>query len=169
MEHGVKQGCAGDLALAARALLERLALVDAPFLKERALHKDARLTPEQFDLLFLELKKYLVLTHYFGPGIGMPSPAVDAIWHHFILFTMKYDEFCRQHFGRFLHHTPDTTLTPIPAEAYRRFYEVYTQVFGQLPLVWTEGGADTSSIENSERRQVESMTGLSRPGPGIAS
>jgi hypothetical protein len=128
---------------AARALLERLASVEAPYLKELALHKDAQLTPERFEHLFLELKKYLVLTHYFGPGIAMPSPAVDEIWHQFILCTKKYMEFCHQHFGRFLHHTPNTTVTPIPATAYSRFYEVYAQVFGQWPAVW----ATASSVD----------------------
>jgi hypothetical protein len=115
-----------------------LASVEAPDLKERALRNDGRLTPERFDHLFLELKKYLVLTHYFGPGIAMPSPAVDEIWHLFILFTMKYSEFCHQQFGRFIHHTPATTATPIPAAAYRRFYQVYEHVFGPWPGVWSE-------------------------------
>lgn len=44
--------------------------------------------------------------------ISMPSKAVDVAWHEFILFTKLYQQFCREAFGRFLHHTP--------AEAMRR-------------------------------------------------
>jgi len=36
----------------------------------------------------------------------MPSQAVDDAWHTFILFTRSYESFCRNAFGRFLHHTP---------------------------------------------------------------
>jgi hypothetical protein len=38
--------------------------------------------------------------------IGMPSRVVDDLWHEFILDTKAYSAFCRQAFGRFLHHTP---------------------------------------------------------------
>ena len=38
--------------------------------------------------------------------VSMPSKAVDAAWHEFILFTGYYRQFCQQAFGRFLDHTP---------------------------------------------------------------
>ena len=38
--------------------------------------------------------------------VSMPSRAVDAAWHDFILFTQSYDTFCRKVLGRFLHHVP---------------------------------------------------------------
>lgn len=38
--------------------------------------------------------------------IAMPSKIVDLAWHEFILFTKAYQSFCKQAFGRFLHHTP---------------------------------------------------------------
>lgn len=41
-----------------------------------------------------------------GQRLGMPSQAVDMLWHEFILHTRNYQQFCRQAFGRFLHHTP---------------------------------------------------------------
>ena len=37
---------------------------------------------------------------------SMPSKVVDSAWHHFILNTRKYDEFCRHAYGKFLHHSP---------------------------------------------------------------
>ena len=41
-----------------------------------------------------------------GRMISMPSRAVDAAWHEFIVFTRGYQIFCRNVFGNFLHHTP---------------------------------------------------------------
>lgn len=43
--------------------------------------------------------------------VAMPSQVVDDLWHEFILCTKSYDSFCRQGFGRFLHHTPAVVLT----------------------------------------------------------
>lgn len=42
--------------------------------------------------------------------VAMPSQAVDAMWHAFILDTRAYARFCRDAFGRFLHHSPAETL-----------------------------------------------------------
>lgn len=42
--------------------------------------------------------------------VAMPSQAVDALWHAFILDTRAYARFCAQAFGRFLHHRPAQTL-----------------------------------------------------------
>lgn len=42
--------------------------------------------------------------------VSMPSQVVDDLWHEFILYTRHYDAFCRQAFGRFLHHTPAVVL-----------------------------------------------------------
>ncbi|OBK74936.1 hypothetical protein [Mycobacterium sp. 1274761.0] len=39
--------------------------------------------------------------------IGMPSHAVDEAWHGFILCTARYSAFCKQAYGRFLHHHPE--------------------------------------------------------------
>lgn len=36
----------------------------------------------------------------------MPSQAVDALWHAFILDTVAYQAFCQHAFGRMLHHYP---------------------------------------------------------------
>lgn len=39
--------------------------------------------------------------------IGMPSRVVDEAWHGFILCTARYQAFCDEAYGRFLHHHPD--------------------------------------------------------------
>lgn len=44
--------------------------------------------------------------------VSMPSQLADELWHEFILYTKAYDAFCRQAFGRFLHHTPAVVLGP---------------------------------------------------------
>lgn len=41
-----------------------------------------------------------------GQVIGMPSHAVDEAWHGLILCTRRYETFCAEAYGRFMHHTP---------------------------------------------------------------
>ena len=45
-----------------------------------------------------------------GRHVAMPSRAVDAAWHEFILDTERYAEFCSRAFGRFAHHRPAEPL-----------------------------------------------------------
>jgi len=48
--------------------------------------------------------------------VGMPSKAVDAAWHEFIVLTKEYAKFCDQAFGKYLHHTPGAMMeTPTSA------------------------------------------------------
>ncbi len=42
--------------------------------------------------------------------VAMPSRAVDAMWHEFILHTKGYKDWCSVALGRFLHHTPAEAL-----------------------------------------------------------
>ncbi len=42
-----------------------------------------------------------------GQVIGMPSRAVDEIWHGLILCTGRYARFCDAAYGQFLHHHPE--------------------------------------------------------------
>ena len=53
--------------------------------------------------------RFLVIA---GEGVGqeprpVPSVAVDAAWHAFILHTRDYIDYCERHYGRYLHHVPD--------------------------------------------------------------
>jgi hypothetical protein len=43
--------------------------------------------------------------------VSMPSQVADDLWHEFILHTRTYQVFCRQAFGRFLHHAPAVVLS----------------------------------------------------------
>jgi hypothetical protein len=49
-----------------------------------------------------------------------PPPGVDVAWHAFILHTRDYEAYCRERYGRIIHHQP--TGAPDPS-AYRRAYE----------------------------------------------
>ncbi|MFM9946515.1 MAG: hypothetical protein ACKV1O_01125 [Saprospiraceae bacterium] len=35
-----------------------------------------------------------------------PNQLVDEVWHHFILHTRDYQHFCRERYGKFIHHAP---------------------------------------------------------------
>ena len=35
-----------------------------------------------------------------------PTERIDVAWHHFILFTRDYRQFCLHHFGRLIEHNP---------------------------------------------------------------
>lgn len=77
------------------------------FLDRRLAGRRPELTPEQREEVFAALLDYFVICRRAGRQmVSMPSQAVDDAWHEFILFTRRYDSFCRAAFGRFLHHTP---------------------------------------------------------------
>lgn len=52
-----------------------------------------------------------------GQLIGMPSHAVDEAWHGLILCTMRYQAFCSEAYGQFMHHTPIGGALPGTAAA----------------------------------------------------
>jgi hypothetical protein len=57
------------------------------------------------------LRQFFLAHHLAGNHfVSMPSQVVDDLWHEFILYTKNYEVFCRQAFGRFLHHTPAVVL-----------------------------------------------------------
>lgn len=49
---------------------------------------------------------FLLIAANPGSHLGMPSKAVDAAWHEFIVLTKNYADFCDKAFGKFLHHAP---------------------------------------------------------------
>jgi hypothetical protein len=51
--------------------------------------------------------------------LSMPSVVVDDLWHELVLHTHDYAEFCEAAFGRFLHHVPESAMTPAAAAANR--------------------------------------------------
>src|SRR5262245_222157 len=86
-----------------------------PPLIQRLQRKEG-LTEAEAEEVFLDTLKFLFMCATSRTPLE-PSPRIDAAWHHFILFTHAYSEFCDQHFGRFIHHVPneakvDSTRSP---------------------------------------------------------
>ncbi|MER8041991.1 hypothetical protein [Streptomyces sp. NPDC094032] len=42
-----------------------------------------------------------------------PSRAVDPAWHTFVLHSQEYTAWCLAHFGRYLHHAPNSKLRTV--------------------------------------------------------
>lgn len=69
------------------------------------------LGPEDLARVEQGLKQYFRLcVRSGGRMVSMPSQAVDAMWHAWILDTAAYQRFCRHAFGRFLHHRPAESM-----------------------------------------------------------
>jgi hypothetical protein len=77
--------------------------------------------------------------------VGMPSRAVDAAWHEFIVLTKEYAKFCAQAFGRYLHHTPKAMMdTPASAAVANTLHQLRGQslspagwaMVGTMPLLF---------------------------------
>jgi hypothetical protein len=93
---------------------------------------------------FNEMLVFLDLVADSKDFISPPGP-VDVAWHAFILHTRDYEAYCRERFGRVIHHEP--TGEPDP-HAYRRAYDRRARQ-GQLdPAIWAVpavGGAAVAS------------------------
>lgn len=77
----------------------------------RLAEKHPALSLKQQQLVMRGLRKFFLCNLMAnGQFVSMPSKVVDDLWHEFILFTKHYDEFCKQAFGKFLHHTPAVVL-----------------------------------------------------------
>jgi hypothetical protein len=73
--------------------------------------KRPALTQKDCELVAHALRQFFLA--YLKGGrrhVSMPSQVVDELWHAFILHTRAYEQFCRQAFGGFLHHTPAVAL-----------------------------------------------------------
>lgn len=124
-----------DISADDKTLIDK---IDAyPFEKVKEKIRSEESIPEgKIDEAVLEFKKFLVLLGLGYRKLGMTSPVVDEVWHTFILFTRDYANFCQDVFGFFVHHTPDTKLDPIDLDSGSRFFEAYSEVFGDIPEIW---------------------------------
>lgn len=87
--------------------------------------------------LFADTKRFLFLCSIGFQGPMVPPEAIDEGWHNFILFTADYLDFCKKHFGRFVHHRPRRPEDP-PGDGsgIRRTLELAHVVFGELSSNW---------------------------------
>lgn len=120
----------------------------APYLIDKVIEEALADTAEEADALFLEVKRYLVMTHACLPRWGVPSNScrIDEVWHNFVLFTREYAAYCQQYFGRFMNHAPSNAppgpVRETPAldpDRPKSFPEHYASFFGiELPDLWRD-------------------------------
>jgi hypothetical protein len=119
-------------------LLKKLGSFEAPYLEEKLLSDEKFKTREKYEEAFSEFKKYVALSKICGDDITitMTSKEVDEVWHQFILFTPQYHQFCKEILGKYFHHIPKTSLTPLDPKGKENFIESYKKVFGEIPEIW---------------------------------
>jgi hypothetical protein len=120
----------------------------APFVIEKLVRDQVVDSDEEGEELFREALRYLVLAESDRSITTwkMYSTRVDEAWHQFMLFTVKYTEFCHEFFGGYLHHAPSNAPTPTGApdsrpaveeSTFEQFSQRYEEFFGEtLPEVW---------------------------------
>lgn len=90
------------------------ALREAPlpqFLKRKLREAYPQLSGKDAELVERGLRQFfLACLRSRKKFVAMPSRAVDAMWHEFILHTRAYRNWCDLALGRFLHHTPAEAL-----------------------------------------------------------
>jgi hypothetical protein len=81
------------------------------FLKRKLREAYPHLSGKDADLVERGLRQFFLACARSGRRfVAMPSRAVDAMWHEFILHTRAYRDWCDLALGRFLHHTPAEAL-----------------------------------------------------------
>ena len=149
-------GIAGAIALRARKLAlmrERAQFIQRyafpPELRNR-LQRNHELTLESSGRVLEGLRQYFLacLSAQRSPiakEVGMPSKAVDAAWHEFIVLTKEYAAFCQKAFGKYLHHTPKAMMdTPTSAALANTLHQLRGQslspagwaMVGSVPLLF---------------------------------
>lgn len=100
--------------IAGREKRARERFIDAarlpPHLRGEVRQRYPALSETQLDDVERGLRQFFRCHLHARRFVSMPSQAVDALWHAFILDTRAYQRFCRDAFGRFLHHSPAQTL-----------------------------------------------------------
>ncbi len=77
----------------------------------KVIARHPQLTQRDMELVSQGLRQFFLAYHHSRyQYVSMPSQVADDLWHEFILYTRHYEAFCRQAFGRFLHHTPAVVL-----------------------------------------------------------
>lgn len=159
-----------DSALAAaRALGEsdgemkrRVMAFEAPYLLWKLVECGLARTREDAELLFREVRRYLLLCQHLRRALPMSSSLVDATWHQFVLFTAQYAEFCTTCLGAFCHHVPELPAAPA-AEAedvsMADLAELYQAAFGcALPGVWFDAESLQPDTRLGRRRPADVLS-----------
>ncbi len=90
---------------------------------------------------FEELEKFLFLCAR-NDRPYVPSPAVDSVWHDFIVHTRDYHLFCNENFGHFIHHVPQRDGSANLKEHYVATIGALEEVFGKVDhSIWPRSDA----------------------------
>jgi hypothetical protein len=104
--------------------------------------------------------------------VSMPSQVADDLWHEFILYTKNYQEFNRQAFSKFLHHTPAAAVSSDEQSnaGLRRCWQVLCKEENIHPLKATRMpllfALDTKFNIVGGFRYMPDCTGIKRAGDG---
>jgi hypothetical protein len=83
------------------------------FLQRKLRETYPHLSPRDCELVERGLRQFFMACLRSRPQfVAMPSRAVDALWHEYILHTQAYRSWCHNALGFFLHHTPAEALGP---------------------------------------------------------
>jgi hypothetical protein len=130
------------------------------------IQQDAGVDRETARTWFNEMLVFLDLVADSKDFISPPGP-IDVAWHAFILHTRDYESYCRERFGRVIHHEP--TGEPDP-HAYRRAYDRRARQGRLDPAIWAVpavGGAAVASEAGSGDDGGGSGGGTSDGGGGF--
>ena len=133
-------------SLNTKAVAEQI-VTENPLLGER-IAKSCKLSMDDSCGMLVNLIRFLELIAI-SPVSLTPSHKIDLAWHEFILFTKLYSNFCRQHFGRYIHHQPGGDQATNQSQ-FKATLQLYSQRYGlPNPKFWSDLEADCGSCEGS--------------------
>jgi hypothetical protein len=116
------------------------------------IQRDAGVDREAAETLWGEMLLFLDMVAL-SKELVSPPPQVDIAWHAFILHTRDYEAYCRERYGRVIHHQP--TGAPDP-KAYERAYKARSansapvdNVIWPVPIVLATGGDASAATGDS--------------------
>lgn len=66
--------------------------------------KKMEVSPKQGEMIFKNLEKFL--DEAYTGKVKSPNASIDKAWHHFILFTKQYMDYCKCKYSALIHHVP---------------------------------------------------------------
>jgi uncharacterized membrane protein YgcG len=107
-----------------RRAARQVAMIDSydfpSSVRQRLRLKYPNLATESIELIEAATRQWFrILARHPQTRLSMPSLMVDDMWHELLLHTRDYAAFCDAAFGRFLHHEPESAMTPDCAAANR--------------------------------------------------
>ncbi|HEX4792319.1 MAG TPA: hypothetical protein VH370_00920 [Humisphaera sp.] len=158
------------MAVANADIVSEAMAYEAPFLIEKLLKEQIVATPEEAQVLFSEVKRYIILVYLDEKtSWEMYSRRIDEVWHQFVLYTREYTDFSNRFFGRYIHHSPGNAPESTPTGAARGSFEGFKARYGALfgvplPSVWH----DEANITTYRRVINHNVGGLTlRDGDGM--